>query len=79
MSDYPGGAAGADTIRADYDVNGNVTYFGLSHPMAQTSDPLWQIRLLTYDGNGNLINWLWASGDRKFDKVWDNRGGYAYS
>ena len=78
MSNYPGGAAGADSIQLDYDGNGNVTYVGLTHPRWGTADPYWQIRQLTYDGNGNLLNWRWASGTREFDKTWDFRAGYAY-
>lgn len=63
----------------DYDVNGNVIYFGEALPGTALSDALWRIKHLTYDVNGNLLSTLWAAGSNTFDQIWNNRAGLAYS
>lgn len=66
-------------IRMSYDANQNVEYVGKAAAGAATSDDTWQITNLTYDVNQNVTAVLYASGDKKFDKIWDDRALYVYS
>lgn len=63
----------------DYDVNGNLIYFGQAVPGSQTSDSKWEIRQFNYSVTGNLLSVLYAGGVLDFRNVWDNRTGLTYS
>lgn len=67
----------------------NLIYKGFARPGSPTSQPVWQIAFLTYDGSGNVLTITWprrldasgtnngpASNDYEF--VWDNRASYTY-
>lgn len=56
-----------------------VLYAGRADPGATSSEAKWQIYKLTYDGNDNVTDIKWASGDLLFNKIWDNRASYIYS
>lgn len=85
--------AGWGTIARDYgsplisridNTGGNsgqeVLYLGEADPGAATSAAKWRIRKFLYDsGTDNVSEINWASGNDKFDKVWDNRTTYSYS
>jgi len=62
-----------------YDANQNVEYIGKSIAGSAAADEMWSITKLIYDVNQNVTQVLYASGDKKFDKVWDNRATYVYS
>uniref|UniRef100_A0A6M3L8X5 Uncharacterized protein n=1 Tax=viral metagenome TaxID=1070528 RepID=A0A6M3L8X5_9ZZZZ len=62
-----------------YNVSNNVEYIGKAPAGSATSSDTWQITKLTYDISENLTQIQYASGNKKFDKVWDNRAGYTYS
>ncbi len=62
-----------------YDANQNVEYIGKAVAGSVAADETWQITKLTYDVNQNVTAVLYASGDKKFDKVWDNKALYTYS
>lgn len=62
-----------------YDVNLNVEYIGKGIAGSAAADATWQITNLTYDVNQNVTAVLYADGNKKFDKVWNNRAGYVYS
>jgi hypothetical protein len=73
----------AYTFRGDY-TGTNLIYKGLARPGSVTSDELWQIAKLAYDGSGNLLSILWpqiepgvVSTDFIFE--WDDRASYTYS
>lgn len=68
-------------FRLEYDGNNNPIYLGLAAPGTATSDTLWQIRKLTFDGNNNVTAIQYADGTPSFTKEWDERttGGYVYS
>ena len=67
------------TTEMDYDVNGNVIYYGIAQPGTGVGSALWQIRKLDYDGSGNLLDVLYAGGSRSFTNVWTNRLALSYS
>ena len=79
MSQHAGGDHGHDQILMDYDVSGNMIYVGIAHPREATTDAVWQIRKLGYDGSGNLTSILYANGYKRFDQIWDNRAALSYS
>lgn len=61
----------------------NLTYKGFARPGAATSDPVWQISMMTYDEANNLLTVVWpenlqgnASNDYEF--VWDDYADYTY-
>lgn len=57
----------------------NPIYIGLAQPGAATSDNVWQIRKLTFDGSGNVTVIQYANGNSSFSNIWDNRGSLSYS
>lgn len=63
----------------DYNGGTNPIYIGVAAPGTATSDALWQIKKLTYDGNNNPTNILAANGTTEFSQVWDNRASLSYS
>jgi hypothetical protein len=61
----------------------NLIYKGFARPGSPTSNPVWQISIMTYDGMNNLTSILWpqnafgvASNDFQFE--WDDRATYTY-
>ena len=58
---------------------GQAIYIGWATPGVPTSANKWKIRKLTYDGNGQVLNIQFASGDVGFNFVWDNRTTYTYT
>lgn len=62
-----------------YTADQDVEYIGKAAPGSDTSDAVWQITKLTYDGNNNITTTKYASGNKVFDKIWDNRANYVYS
>lgn len=63
----------------DYDVNGNVIYFGEALAGTALGDPTWRIRKMAYDVNGNVLSALWAQGSNTFVNAWTSRAGLSYS
>lgn len=66
------------SLELEYDGSGNPIYIGLAAPGTTTSSDLWQIRHLTFDGNGNVTSILFANGSPLFDQAWDDRASLAY-
>lgn len=61
----------------------NLIYKGFARVGTLTSAPFWQIALLTYDGNDNIISIEWPKNDQGaasnfYEFVWDARGTYVY-
>ena len=69
------------SIRIEYDGSSNPIYLGIAAPGTPTSQALWQIRKLTFDGSNNVTAIEYADGTPSFIKEWDERttGGYVYS
>ena len=65
------------TFRQSYDTNGRLQYYGEAAPGAVTSNSVWRISKRIYSGN-KLSGQVWADGDTKFNKEWDERAGYTY-
>lgn len=63
----------------DYDINGNVIYYGRAPTGTPIGDAAWQLRKLSYDAAGNLLDTLWANGTKLFDQPWTARVGLSYS
>ena len=66
-------------LRAEYDGNSLLIYFADAAPGSLTSAPVWRIRKLTYDGNGNFVSMTWPSASTASTFIWDNRSTYSYS
>lgn len=66
-------------FEAEYDVNGNVIFFGEAAPGAFTSAPVWRIAKFVWDVNNNPLRRLWADGDTEFNNIWDDRASLNYS
>jgi len=58
-----------------YDGSSNVEYAGYSEPGAGTDEARWLIVKYTYSA-GLVTGMLFASDQRSFDKVWDDRATY---
>ena len=56
-----------------------IEYICEAEPGVATSAAQWRLKKLVYDSAGFMTHILWASGDRKFDKVADNYASYTYS
>ena len=57
----------------------NPLYIGYASPGTAVSEEGWMIKKFTYDGSGNVLTALFASGTGEFDKEWDERTSYSYS
>ncbi|MCC6371200.1 MAG: hypothetical protein IT236_09370 [Bacteroidia bacterium] len=59
------------------ETNGLIVYKGFANPGTRGTDPNWAIQRVTNDDG--VLSYHWASGDKNFDKTWDNRASYTYS
>lgn len=71
-------------LRCENDANGNVIYVGRAKVGTATSDDMWQIVYLTYDGNNAVTSATWPQNDEgiassAYEYVWDDRATYTYS
>ncbi len=57
--------------------NANVIYNGFALPGSAVDAPVWAVQKVTKT-NG-VYSYLWAGGNRNFDKVWNNRKALIYS
>lgn len=67
------------TTMMTYTANGQIEYVGEAEPGSSTGSTVWRIKKLAYDGGGFQTSITWASGNRNFDKEWDERATYVYS
>ena len=57
--------------------SGQPIYVGKSKdPAALTSDPVWELTHVIYDGSGYLINVNLPLNGQGFKYIWDNRATY---
>ena len=71
---------GAQLInQISYNASQDIEYVGYAAPGSATSETVWKIIKIIYDGNDNIVQVLFAEGTRKFDKEWDERASYSYS
>ena len=66
-------------LQIERDGQGNPIYIGIASPGTATSEPYWQIRKLTFDGQNNVTEIKYSSGSSNFDSIWDDRGSLSYS
>lgn len=60
--------------RMDYDDAGNLIYIGYCRiANADTSQPIWYIVKLIYDGSNNLVRYQLPNAGVNFGYIWDNR------
>ena len=63
----------------------NLVYIGFAKPGSDPTTPVWQIKKLTYDGNGNVTQIQWptdgttARPTNQFRYIWANRTTLTYS
>lgn len=57
--------------------NPNAIYKGYALPGAKTSDAVWAIEKIS--SKNGISSYKWATGNRNFDKVWDNRATLIFS
>lgn len=71
----PGGPAPAQTRLVDYDVrsDANPVYIGVAAQGSATSQPVWLIQKLTYDGSSRLIE-----QESLVNVIWDNRASLGW-
>lgn len=68
-----------NTIKMDYDGNGNQIYVGWAQTGTATSDPYWRIMQQTFNASNQVTDIKWPNGSTGFGSVWDNRTTYTYS
>lgn len=67
------------TTAIAYDIWGNPEYAGEAATGSVQSAPVWRIMKIIYDVSSNPVSVLWAGGNQKFDKIWDDHTSYTYS
>jgi len=67
------------TTLLDYVSGTDPIYIGKSYPGASTASPVWQIKKLVYNGNGNVTSVKYSGGSPNATDVWDNRTTITYS
>lgn len=65
-------------IALAYDSSSNIEYVGKCYPGGSTSQAVWSIFKLTYDGSGNITLLRWADGSDQFNKKWSDYLTYTY-
>jgi hypothetical protein len=68
-----------NTQALDYDNDGNLVYIGEAEPGSVKSNPVWAIKRLIYDINGDVSDVLWANGTSEKIHIWDDRTTLIYS
>jgi len=63
----------------EYDIDGNLLYQGQAQPGSAKNEAVWKITKYIYNVDNRLTDILWADGNLKEDKIWDNRINYNYS
>ena len=66
------------TTALDYDVNGNLIYFGKADKGASKAAAQWSIIKMTYDMNSLITDIQWADGNGLFDNIWNDRAVLSY-
>lgn len=59
------------------EANANVVHKGFANPGAQNVDAVWAIQKII--NNKDVLTYLWAGGNKNFDKVWNDRKVLVYS
>jgi len=67
------------TTAIAYDISDNPEYAGEAATGSVQSERAWRIIKIIYDVSSNPVSVLWAEGNQKFDKIWDDRMSYTYS
>jgi hypothetical protein len=62
----------------------NIIYEGKARPGAVETNPVWQIRKMSYDGSNNVLTILWpqdssGSASSEYEFQWSARAGYTYA
>ena len=70
------------TFRGEY-TGTNLIYKGYARPGSVEGGLVWQIALLTYDGDDNVLSVTWPLGDNgfptsEFNFSWTDRASYTY-
>jgi hypothetical protein len=69
---------------ADYGGGTNVIYKAYAKAGTFTSEAKWQIAMINYDANGNVLSIQWpinstGRSSSDFEFIWNNRATYSYS
>jgi hypothetical protein len=70
---------------ADYGGGTSVIYKAYAKAGAFSFEAKWQIAMINYDGNGNVLSIQWpinpstGRSSSDFEFIWDNRATYNYS
>ena len=67
------------TLALDYDIQGNLIYFGKADRGSSKAAAVWQLMQLSYDSSSQLTDIRWADGNHLFDNVWDARVTLSYT
>jgi hypothetical protein len=66
----------------DIDANNRITYVGFAETGSTlTSNPTFKIKRVAVAivGNKTFTTTMWAEGNTKYNKIWDDRDAYNYS
>ena len=58
-------------------ISPTLAYLGKAAPGSAKSDPVWQLKKLTFGVDGD-VEITWADGNAAFDNVWDDRASLTY-
>ncbi len=72
---------GVLTKRMENLSSGQPLYIGESPPGGGTALPVWRIRKMEYDNGNNFppTAEVYANGENKFDKIWNDRTSFTYT
>ncbi len=70
--------AGFD-FKTEFDVSGNILYFGEAYPGALIAEAKWRIWKGEYDASNRQTSLRWADKNDNYDKIWNSRGSYNYT
>lgn len=68
-----------NTMKFDYDINGNMIYTGWAQTGTDSSSTGWRIMQQTFNASNQLTDIKWPSGSTAYGFIWDSRTGYSYS
>lgn len=63
----------------DYDGSGNTIYIGNAQPGSASSDSVWRIKQLNYNGSNQITSIKFPNGSPAYNFIYDNRTTLTYS
>ena len=67
------------TTLIDYNGTSNAVYVGTAGVGAITTDSMWSIEYIQYNGSGNATSVQWSPNYKTFGDIWASRDSLSYS